>query len=448
MWRALIVVGLAVAHGAMLSCVAGGPEAPSVVPLAGGGTTVFDRTSNAFSFPAANLDDDELERHLLGDAVFEDTFVSPPAPVNPGLGPLFNNNACTKCHVRDGRGLPEAGHGPLGSPLLVRVSLPSGEPAAPGDAVPVPGLGTQLQDHAIQGFAAEASVSIRWIEQPGQYGDGEPYALRRPAFDIVRGDGTALPGDVLTSARIPPPVFGLGLLEAVDEADVVARADPDDDDGDGISGRANRVWDVRTASPALGRFGWKANAPSLTQQAAAAYRNDMGVTSPMFPEDDGTTEIDDETLGLAAFYTATLAVPARDRIDDEEVVRGGELFSTAGCAACHVEELRTGAHEIAALRDQTIHPYTDLLLHNMGFDLADGRPDFVASGTEWRTAPLWGIGLTQTVLPYSCFLHDGRARTLAEAILWHGGEAEAAKEGFRTLGARDRNALLAFLRSL
>lgn len=445
---ALISVIVGLTGGAAGCADAGGDRGGGVAPLAGGGTTIVNRTSNAYSFPAPNLSEDDLAMHLEGDVAFEATFVSPPATVNAGLGPLFNNSACARCHIRDGRGLSAAGQGPVGSPLIVRVSVADGEPSAPGDAVPVPDLGTQLQDHAIYGFVPEATVVIQWIEQPGAYGDGEPFSLRRPLLEITRADGTALPGGVMTSARIPPPVFGLGLLEAVTEEDVLSRADPEDLDADGISGRANQVWDARRQAAALGRFGWKANAPDLLQQAAAAYANDMGVSSPMFPEADGTSEIDEHTMTVAAFYTQTLAVPRRDRWDDPLVQRGEELFRGVGCAACHVEELRTGEHAIGALSHQTIHPYTDLLLHNMGFDLADGRPDFLASGTEWRTSPLWGLGLAQTVLPYSTFLHDGRARTIEEAILWHGGEAEASKEAFRTLPAHDRAALLAFLRSL
>lgn len=441
----VLLAGLAVAGG----CGASGDALPREdAPRAGGDTTVIDRSSNAFAFPAPNLSAEDRATHLDGDVAFEATFVTPPAPRNAGLGPLFNNNACVKCHVRDGRGLPEAGQGPLGSPLLVRVSAASGDPTVPGGAAPVEGLGTQLQDHAVHGVTPEVTVAIRWIEQPGEYGDGEPFSLRRPVFEITLASGEPLPRDVMISARIPPPVFGLGLLEAVAEADIVARADPDDADGDGISGRPNYVWDELRSAASLGRFGWKANVPDLLQQAAIAYANDMGVSSPLLPEVDGTSEIDERTLQAVAFYTATLAVPGRHDWSEPEVQRGEALFRAARCAACHVEELHTGEHAIGALRGQTIHPYTDLLLHNMGFDLADGRPDFMASGTEWRTSPLWGLGLAQTVLPYSSFLHDGRARSIEEAVLWHGGEAEASKEAFRIMAATDRAALMKFLRSL
>lgn len=310
------------------------------------------------------------------------------------------------------------------------------------------GLGTQLQDHATQGQAPEATIGVRWIAQSGTYGDGQSFTLRRPVLEIVTASGAPLSREVMTSARIAPPVFGLGLLEAVADESILAMADPDDRDGDGISGRVNMTWDVVKARSAVGRFGWKAGIPSLLQQTAAAYANDMGVGNVLFPDSEGAVELDRETLEAAAFYTQTLAVPKRRSPFEADVRRGEERFGAVGCAKCHVETLHTGDHPISALRHQTIHPYSDLLVHNMGFDLADGRPEYVASGTEWRTAPLWGIGLAQIVLTNACFLHDGRARSLEEAILWHGGEAEASREAFRMLPRSERDAVLAFLRSL
>jgi CxxC motif-containing protein (DUF1111 family) len=317
--------------------------------------------------------------------------------------------------------------------------------------VPVPGLGLQIQDQATYGAQADATVALTWEEVAGRYGDGTAYALRRPVLTVTLPDGTPLPSGVRTSLRQPPPVFGLGLLEAIPDATLRGLADPDDADGDGISGRPNQVWDAIAGEARLGRFGHKANNPSLQQQAAAAYVNDMGVGSSLFPDDqlaEPAAELDDDLLDATTFYTQTLGVPGRISLTDPEVRRGEALFANLGCASCHVDTLTTGAHELAALSFQTIHPYTDLLLHDLGDDLADGRPDFEADGREWRTAPLWGIGLTHTVLPGSGFLHDGRARTLEEAILWHGGEAEAAREGFRRADASDRAALITFLRSL
>jgi CxxC motif-containing protein (DUF1111 family) len=415
-------------------------------PLAGGETTVFDRTSNAFSLPAPNLTPEELDRHLDGDLAFDATFVTGGAPVNNGLGPLYNNSSCGRCHGRDGRGLPVVG-GSATSQSLVRVSLPDGEPDVPGGSVSVPGLGLQIQDHGVYGHAPEALVAIEWIEEEGAYGDGTRYSLRRPALDIELPGGGALPAGVMTSLRQPPAVFGLGLLEAVALETLEELADPDDGDGDGVSGRLNQVWHSERAATEVGRFGHKANTADLDQQSAAAYFNDMGVANRVFYDQDGATDIDHDTLEVAAFYVRTLGVPARAEMNDA-AARGEELFADFGCATCHAPELETGEHAIAALAFQGIQPFTDLLIHDLGEGLADGRPDFLADGREWRTAALWGLGLVQTVQPGSGYLHDGRARTLAEAILWHGGEAEAAREAFRLATQRDRDALLAFLASL
>lgn len=422
-----------------LAALAACGDDPTTAP-AGGDTTVLDRTSNAYSLPAANLGADELARHLAGDVAFEATFVRGPAPVNPGLGPLYNHNACAACHGKDGRGLPQ--FAPSGSQALVRVSLADGTPELPGAPVPVPGLGGQLQDHGVFGVPAEVAIELTWTERAGAYGDGLPYTLRAPALALRHPDGRALDPAILTSLRQAPAVFGLGLLEAIPEAALEAAADPDDRDGDGISGRPNRVWDVDAGAVRVGRFGHKAGNPSLVQQAAAAYANDMGVTSRRF---GGAAEVDDTTIALTAFYTATLGVPARAPGD---VADGEARFVEFGCAACHTPSQASGPHAIAALADQQFQPYTDLLLHDLGPDLADGRPEYLADGREWRTPPLWGLGLVQTVLPGASYLHDGRARTVAEAILWHGGEAEAARERFRTAPADQREELLRFLSAL
>ncbi|MGF1542852.1 MAG: di-heme oxidoredictase family protein [Pleurocapsa sp.] len=431
---------------------------PSVdIPLAAGKTTVFNRTSTAYEQPSAGLSPEDVVKHRDGDVAFEAVFVTAPANVNPGLGPLFNNASCAGCHLRNGRGLPEPGQ------LLVRVSdtkqwdLDSTIDSLQyhleanidiSNTPSVPGLGTQIQDQAVYGYSPEATVQLDWQETRGKYHDGASYQLRSPQVKITLPNGDILPPEIQTSLRLASPVYGLGLLEAVPEAQIRKLADPEDSNQDGISGRVNEVWDVQTQSVALGRFGWKANNPNLQQQSASAYVNDMGVTNPLFPEVDGSMDIDEETLTLATYYVQTLAVPARTLLDDPQVQRGEKLFNTANCAACHVATLTTGKYQIPQLANQTIHPYTDLLLHDMGESLADHRPDFQATGTEWRTPPLWGIGLTQTVLPYSSFLHDGRARTLEEAILWHGGEAEASRETFQQMSASDRQALVRFLRSL
>jgi CxxC motif-containing protein (DUF1111 family) len=415
----------------------------------GGDTTSSDRGALAFEHPAPNLDGDGDEMHALGDKNFGAKFVTPPSPVNAGLGPVFNNNSCDACHTKNGRGQLIFGSGGQGSQALVRLSLPAGEPPVPGGSVPVTGFGTQLQDHANFGVAPEASVSLSFETINGKYGDGTAYQLRKPQVRLKAAGGRTLPSNVLTSLRTAPPVFGIGLLEAVPEAEIVALADPDDADQDGISGRPNYVWDPEQQKTVLGRFGRKANNSTVRDQIASAYAEDIGVTNPVFPAEDGSTEIDEATLKSVEFYVQTLGIPAAANPSAPTVQRGEELFQSFQCASCHVPQLQTGPHPVAAVANQTIFPYTDLLLHDMGAGLADNRPDFQASGTEWRTPPLWGIGVTATILSSTAnFLHDGRARSLEEAILWHGGEAEHAKESFRTAAPADRQALIEFLRSL
>jgi len=271
-----------------------------------------------------------------------------------------------------------------------------------------------------------------------------------------------LPENLQISPRVAPGVFGVGLLEAVPERTIVDRADPADEDGDGISGRANRVADARAGGRALGRFGWKADVPTVEQQNAGAFNGDIGITSPIFEDEacppgqrkcagaktGGRPEIDADKLDRVTFYTRTLAVPARRDVGRRATDAGERHFRQLGCESCHLPELRTGDSDVAGLEDQLIRPYTDLLLHDMGPALADGRPDGLASGSEWRTAPLWGIGLVSVVNGHTRFMHDGRARNLTEAILWHGGEAHPARERFRKLPARQRRELVQFLESL
>jgi len=431
--------------------------------FSGGETTIKNRTSGAFTAPATNLNSEEFALHGEGDILFEGEYVMAPSPVRPGLGPVFNNSSCRGCHVRNGRGMAVLGEtGTLRSPILVRVSLdPSAldrYPEAKGTQVPgngpypVPGFGGQIQNHAVFGYEAEITLSLSWEEINEKFPDGTTVTLRKPilsysgkAEQLAKMDDPA----ILRSIRQTPPVVGLGLLEAVSEQTLLDLEDPMDKNGDGISGRLNRVWDPISGTVAIGRFGWKASAPSLIVQTGNAFSEDMGVKNPVSPDADGSIEIDLEAVRKTAYYTQTLAVPDRLRGISSSALQGEILFSTLGCASCHTPSLSTDeTPAIAALRNQTFSAYTDLLLHDMGEGLADHRPDFEASGTEWRTPPLWGIGLTATILPQSSFLHDGRARTLEEAILWHGGEGEKSKKAYQSIRKTQRAQLIDFLKTL
>ncbi len=459
------VAGLLLAAPAAASELAVGGA--TITEALGGETSRPGINRNAFSLAAGNLSRAETRVFFFGNRLFNTNWVVAPASTEgfDGLGPLFNRVSCSGCHLRDGRGQPPDTADAEMLSMLVRLSLPGTDPH--GGPLPHPVYGDQLSDRAAPGVPPEGRAVLEWEEIEGRYADGTPYSLRKPQVTFEGLAYGPLPDDILTSPRVAPAVFGLGLLEAVPEATIRALADPQDSDGDGISGRTNEVWDLAAGETRLGRFGWKANQPSLAQQVAGAAVGDIGLSSALFPlqnctaaqsacaaapvggrRDSGLPEIDPEFFAKLIFYQQTLAVPLARRLEDPQVQEGAALFAALGCAACHRPTLQTGAHPVAAVADQTIHPFTDLLLHDMGPGLADGRPDFLASGSEWRTPPLWGLGLIGLVNDHDRLLHDGRARGIAEAILWHGGEAEAAKEEFRHLPAAARAALIAFLEAL
>lgn len=447
----------------LLGCGSALAAATQLAVAPGGALTRVADNRNAFALPAPGLDARQLRDFNFGNRLFNTNWLVAPASVEAfdGLGPTFNRVSCSGCHLRDGRGRPPIEGEKEMLSMLLRLSLPGAN--AHGGPLPHPAYGDQLNDRAVPGIAPEGRVEITYEEIAGRYDDGTAYSLRRPAYRIVDpayGD----PGEaLLLSARTAPHMVGMGLLEAVPDADIVAREDADDRDGDGISGRANRAWDPVTQRAALGRFGWKANATSLMAQSAAAANGDIGLTSRWFPEQNctavqpgcgkapqgGEPELGEEYLRKLEFYLRTLAVPARRVPDAALAQRGQAVFERLRCGACHVPVLRTGdTAEPAMLAGQEFAPFTDLLLHDMGDGLADGRPDFLASGSEWRTAPLWGLGLVPVVNGHRFYLHDGRARGLEEAVLWHGGEAAAQQAAFRALPAAERAALLGFLDTL
>lgn len=424
--------------------------------LAGGETTIFESGLFSFDNPAPNLNASNLETHLSGDAEFEQAFVTAPAPINSGLGAQFNNTSCIACHPKDGRApFPQNLNSVTG--FFLRVSIPGTDPH--GGPNPAPGFGGQLAQNAIFGITPEVQFHVSYTDYPITFADGTVVTLQRPTYSISDAY-IPMPSNAMFSPRLAPPVYGLGLLEAITEADLLLKEDVADTDNDGISGKANYVWNPETESMAIGRFGWKGGAPTVMTQSAGAYNNDMGITSPLFPIESsfGQTngdnlnddpEISQQTIDDVAFYCRTLAVPAARNLDDPEVARGFELFESAKCTACHTPKHITGNFSgIPAISNQTIYPYTDMLLHDMGDDLADNRPEFLADGNEWKTRPLWGIGLTGIVNGHTNFLHDGRARNIEEAILWHGGEAENAKQFYINLNKNEREALLAFINSI
>ena len=431
--------------------------------LLGGQTTIFDTTPNAFSQPAPGIEREQYLLFFVGNSFFNQNWVMAPSSTEArdGLGPFFNSRSCAGCHFKDGRGRAPETPGETPTGLLFRLSIP--ERGANNQNLPDPIYGGQYQEAAVEDVLPEGSIQIDYTEISGAFADGRPYTLRQPTYTLTDLNYGEMHPDMMISPRVANQMIGLGLLEAVPEETLLALADPDDTDGDGISGRPNTVWDDVTQQFAIGRFGWKANQPTILQQVSEAFNGDIGITTSIVPTqncspaqtlcagvlDGGVPEIPDDDLLKVVLYSSVLAVPAQRDYDDPQVQRGAEIFAEAGCQSCHIPTLQTGAHPtISALSNQEIHPYTDLLLHDMGAGLADHRPDFDATGSEWRTPPLWGIGLVETVNGHTNYLHDGRARNLLEAVLWHDGEARASRDAVLNLSQADMDALVTFLRSL
>ncbi|MCY4003678.1 MAG: c-type cytochrome [Rhodospirillales bacterium] len=424
----------------------------------GAGTSFHAPTRNAFSHPAQNLAPSQRTRFRVGDAIFRKLWVTAPASTaaSDGLGPLFNARSCQRCHRKDGRGRPPLNEDDRGGTLLLALTHPDG-------ADPV--YGRQLQTNAVPGIPAEGEISIthRMTRVAGQ----RDLELRSPQYGALNLSWGPLDPQTGLSPRVAPPMIGLGLLEAIPEADILAHADPDDADDDGISGRPSWVAAEAGGALVLGRFGWKAAVPTVRMQAAKAFFEDIGIGNRLFPgsvgactevqaecrnapggdhNDDGI-EIPARLFDQVVFYSRNLAVPARRDPDDPDILDGKRIFFDSGCADCHVPKfvtLRTADRPEHSF--QLIWPYTDLLLHDMGEELADTGADPLRR--EWRTPPLWGIGLTETVSGTFRLLHDGRADGLMEAILWHGGEAAPSRDRVAQLSEEERERLLAFLRSL
>lgn len=450
------------------SCSKDGPYIPlnnyeQGEELSAGKLTTTLLGSNAFDQGVPGLPTNTDLLFFVGNSLFRQNWVSSPASTTArdGLGPTFNARACSSCHNKDGRGLPLEPGQQFSGGFLMRISEAGTHNF--GGPKPVSSYGGQIQDRANLGVPYEAKVSIAYKNMQHQFDDGETYQLRKPIYTITNEQFGSLQG-VLTSPRVGQQVIGLGLVDALSKEDILLNEDEFDADKDGISGKANYVWNHTTSQNELGKFGWKANQPTLRQQVADAFSGDMGLTTSIFPDancpapqkdcfgasNGGFPEVPDNSLDNVMIYTSSLSVPIRRNYEEENVLDGKQLFRGLKCTSCHSEAFTTSNNYPfnPILENVKIRPFSDFLLHDMGSDLADNRPDFLATGNEWRTQPLWGIGMIQEVNGHTFLLHDGRARNIEEAILWHGGEAEKSKENYKKLTKQERQNVLAFLNSL
>ena len=459
----------------------------------GGDTGISISSAESYSKPSSNLTASRKGHFFIGNAFFRQPWVIAPASTDSrdGLGALFNVAACQSCHVKDGRG-----HAPMTSDddadsLLIRLAMPATTDEQRQqlqnsliEKVVHPMYGGQLQDRGIQGVPAEARIAVQWTDKPVTFADGHIETLRAPTFNLTKPGYGAFDDDLMVSPRVALPMIGLGLLEQIpDEAIKKQAVDNKNSTNGDISGKFNWVMDPQTGKHALGRFGWKAGQTKLITQNQSAFNEDMGLTSNIRPHEscmptqtacmNATTgadeqgngklpvEVNDEVAKFVEFYTRNLAVPHRRDADDKLVLAGKKRFYDMGCQSCHTPRYQLPKTDDDHLEQhgQVIYPYTDLLLHDMGDDLADRtiagklpakdiQVEFLANSYEWRTPALWGIGLAQTVDPQATFLHDGRARTLMEAVLWHGGEAQKQQQKVLKLDKQGRTELNAFLQSL
>ncbi|HCT74362.1 di-heme oxidoreductase family protein [Psychrobacter aquimaris] len=459
----------------------------------GGDTGISISSAESYSKPSSNLTASRKGHFFIGNAFFRQPWVIAPASTDSrdGLGALFNVAACQSCHVKDGRG-----HAPMtrdddADSLLIRLAMPATTDEQRQqlqnsliEKVVHPMYGGQLQDRGIQGVPAEARIAVQWTDKPVTFEDGHIETLRTPTFNLTKPGYGAFDDDLMVSPRVALPMIGLGLLEQIpDEAIKKQAVDNKNSTNGDISGKFNWVMDPQTGKHALGRFGWKAGQTKLITQNQSAFNEDMGLTSNIRPHEscmptqtacmNATTgadeqgngkppvEVNDEVAKFVEFYTRNLAVPHRRDADTKLVLAGKKRFYEMGCQSCHTPRYQLPKTDDDHLEQhgQVIYPYTDLLLHDMGDDLADRtiagklpakdiQVEFLANSYEWRTPALWGIGLAQTVDPQATFLHDGRARTLMEAVLWHGGEAQKQQQKVLKLDKQGRTELNAFLQSL
>lgn len=449
--------------------------------LPGGAGSTSTQPFPSFIKPVSNLPQSTKALFYAGQALAKQPWVKAPTVTHArdGLGPLYNARSCLGCHRNGGRGQVSGDETFTLKAAIIRISLP-GEDAHLG-VVPEPIYGEQIQTRSIalsyqfkQNNAPisndpppEAEVILNWHMITDTYPDGDQIHLRFPKTEIRNLSYGNLHPKTLTSLRNAPPLLGVGLIELIPQRDINALADPHDSDQNHISGRINQVWDQDTNQTVPGRFGLKANRPAnLRTVTAAAFIGDIGISNPLFPKqpctalqdkcnktvngnDEEGVELPQTLVDLVADYSRNLGVPKRRRYQPKKLEKGKTIFNAIGCQSCHHSDYTTSksAH-LPHLSQQHIWPYSDFLLHDMGPDLADGRSDFQATGSEWRTAPLWGVGLSEKVNGAGNFLHDGRARNIEEAIWWHGGESDHVKRRFINLSKTDRQSLIHFVESL
>ena len=432
-------------------------------------SALADGLSDAYKQPFANLSAEEKQSFYLGESVFERFWVPSPSSTtaSDGLGPLFNARSCHSCHINSGRGhAPTADQ--LGSEVpsfFIRLGSKTqlSSTGVVGDYI----YGRQFHPLSSTNIQPEGDYRITWHEKTETFPDGHQVQMRFPSLHWTSLNYGPMSKETGVSLRVTPPLVGMGLLDAVDPQTILEFADPDDDNNDGISGKAN--WLEVEGTKRLGKFGHKASVTSLTAQNQSAFNGDLGLSTPLFPAPSGdcTTEqldclsapngnsqhIDNLEVGveqsrLLDTYVALSRPPAMRNLNEPWFRPAKKIFDDLNCGSCHRPKLTTGSSEFAALAHRDFYPFTDMLLHDMGPDLANEFPVLNAAPQEWRTAPLWGIGLSEKVSGRNGFLHDGRARTIEEAILWHGGEAQASKMAYKNLNAKQRDLFIRFLESL
>jgi CxxC motif-containing protein (DUF1111 family) len=457
-----------------------GAHANSAAALPGGTATYQGKVNKkVFSHPSANISKMRGLDFIVGQAFFERLWVTAPSSTqaSDGLGPLYNARACIRCHKNNGRGITPSSPEERAVSLFLQLSTPPSNDQEQAlldnyrlKSIPDPVYGIQLQNFSTATIEAEGMLLVEYEEVPATFEDGRVVYLRKPTYSIKNPAYGPPHEQLMMSPRLAPQMIGLGLLEAISDEDLLTLADPDDEDRDGISGKPNRVWSRAKNEVAIGRFGWKAGNATVDEQSQSAFFHDIGISTPLYPGGAGectsrqekclaaptgdspqysNLEAPEQVTEVIALFARNIAVPARRKPDHPEVLAGEKLFKQAGCPACHQPSFTTRPDfKDAELAGQTIWPYTDLLLHDMGSGLADHRPEGAANGREWRTPPLWGIGLTEIVTGQTNYLHDGRARSIIEAILWHGGEAEEQKRAVLRMNEEQVNQLIHFVESL